>query len=872
MIFSWRWLLVAFALVVSCETNFAAGSAKEERAYAAAVGAFQDEMYDRAETLLAQFTQKYPNSSHIAEAGLLQAQAEFKQGKLTEAIARLTTGQTKAGKLADEYIYWIGEAQFQGSNYVAAAETFNSLAQDFPDSRLRLNAAVEAASAFSRAGDPASVVEFLQDTNGFFQQAAKLDPKNELVVRGWLLLAQAQFEQEDFAGEFAVLTTLAAQKLKPELNGQRAYLLYANRLAAGDFAAALVATTNLTEIARLAKDGGLRAEGAAARATVLAQMGRTDEAMAAFQENLTPDVPVAQQRQAVLKVAELGIAQKQFTVATNALEKFLAQFPGSPSADITLLTLGELHLKEFVAQPAFTNHLAEAQLRFNQFIGTFTNSIFLGKAYLDRGWCGALAGKTNESLADFKTATQMLPPSEDLAVARFKLGDALFVQKDFAGALTNYQSVVDDFTKFPAVAGTLVEQALYQSLRASLELKDMKSADAALSRILQLYPAGDLTDNAILLVGEGVAEMHRPVAARALFQKFEAQFPDSELRPQAQLAIARTYEQEQNWTNAIQRYIVWQQNFPTNELRPQVDYALALANFQSGNETNAFGLFTNFVAQFPTNDLAARVQWWVADYFFRNSDFVSAERNYKYVFQNWPASDLANQARLMAGRAAVARSDYAGGVSYFSKLEVDTNCPVELRVQATFAHGDALMRSDSTDTNNPLANFQAATGVFGQIVQLYPTNEWGALASFYIGECDVQLANYDAATNAYAQVFNSPAADIAARSQAKIGFGIALEKKAALATGDQQAALLKLARDNYLDVFDTSTGTHLRDGEVADDFWVKKAGLQALPLIQQLGGSNRDQVNGFIDHMERLFPQAKESLEKKRAALLSGKM
>ena len=126
-----------------------------------------------------------------------------------------------------------------------------------------------------------------------------------------------------------------------------------------------------------------------------------------------------------------------------------------------------------------------------------------------------------------------------------------------------------------------------------------------------------------------------------------------------------------------------------------------------------------------------------------------------------------------------------------------------------------------------------------------------------------------AATNAYAQVFNSTApANISARSQAQIGFGIALEKKAALATGTNQTALLQLALDNYLDVFDTSLGKNLRDGEVADPFWVKKAGLQALPLVEALGVADPGK---FFDHLERLFPQLKDSLEKKRAALLSAK-
>jgi len=220
----------------------------------------------------------------------------------------------------------------------------------------------------------------------------------------------------------------------------------------------------------------------------------------------------------------------------------------------------------------------------------------------------------------------------------------------------------------------------------------------------------------------------------------------------------------------------------------------------------------------------------------------------------------------MAGRAAVARQGYSDAIrDYFTKLEEDTNCLMELRVQATFAHGTALMRMDSTDTNNPLHNFQLATNVFSQICQLYPTNEFGALAWGEIGDCDLQLANYDAATNAYAQVVNSPSANIAARSQAQIGFGLALEKKAAAAAGGDQKALLELALKNYLDVFYEN---NLSNDEQADAFWTKKAGLQALPLIEGLGESPPDD---FFNRMENWLPQLKESLEKARAALPAAK-
>jgi tetratricopeptide (TPR) repeat protein len=296
-------------------------------------------------------------------------------------------------------------------------------------------------------------------------------------------------------------------------------------------------------------------------------------------------------------------------------------------------------------------------------------------------------------------------------------------------------------------------------------------------------------------------------------------------------------------------------------LQPQVDYSLAWANFQAGNKTNAFGLFTNFIAHFPASELAPQAQWWVADYFFNEADYVDAERNYELFYQNtnWQDSPLIYPARMMAGRAAVGRQDYNGAINnYFSKLEEDTNCLVDLRVQAAFAHGSALMRMDSTDTNNPLANFQPAIKVFGQIGGWDPTNQLVVPAMFEMGNCNLQLTNYDDATNDYAQVVGSTNASVSARSQAQIGIGIALEKKAELATGTNQTALLELALNNYVDVLHEK---NLRANEIADLIWVKKAGLQAAALAGTLG-EWESAVDIYV-RLKTLLPQLGSLLDKK---------
>jgi TolA-binding protein len=867
MAFLRQCFLIGFALVLGGESIFAS-STREERAYAAAVSAFQDEMWSRAATQLAQFAKKYPGSTNVPQARLLQAQAEFKQQDFAGAIGLLQTNLPAAKNLADQYVYWIGEAQFQGGDYSRAAASFISLAKYYPESPLRLRAVVEASSSFAQLREWPRIVTLLQAANGAFLRAVQMDPGSELVSRGQLLLAQAKFALEDFGGAAVALAAIDTQTLPSALDWQRLYLLCQVKLAAGETNAALVASTNLLQAARRGHEAGLAANlpaSVAMRAGILEKAGRAPEALAAYQQNLTNGAPVELQQQAILKIAALAAALAQFSDATNALENFLAQFPNSPAADIALLTLSELQLKAFVAQPADTNQLAAAQAGFAQFLNMFTNSPLAGQAHLDRGWCFWLAGKIPESAADFKAAVQKLPHSEDLAVARFKLGDALFAQKDFPGALENYLAVWEDFADFPAVAQTMGDRALYQSLRANLELGDLDSASNVLAQIQKNY-AGGPAQNSALLFGESWAELRSPPGARAQFARIAAQYPGSPLRPQVALAVVRTYELEKNWPAVITNYAGWLADFPTNALRPQVTYALAQANYQAGDETNALLLFTNFIAQYPANGLAPAAQWWVADHFFRAGDWADAERNYKAIFQNpdWKNSPLFWQSQMMAGRAALARLGYADAIGYFTGLAGDTNCPPELAVPARFAYGSTLMLMNPSDTNNLLANFQQATNLFGQIAQASPTNAWGAQAMIQSGNCDLQMNNFDAATNAYAQVFNSPSADVSARSQAQVGFGIALEKMAA--GGTNQNTLLAAALDNYLSVFN---GSNLRGDEAPDPFWLKKAGLQAAPLVGILNDPNAERK--FYGRLQAKLPQLAAGIEKKIAALPPGK-
>jgi tetratricopeptide (TPR) repeat protein len=348
-----------------------------------------------------------------------------------------------------------------------------------------------------------------------------------------------------------------------------------------------------------------------------------------------------------------------------------------------------------------------------------------------------------------------------------------------------------------------------------------------------------------------------------VFEDFLTRFPNSAREPQVRLAIGRTYELQREWPGAVQAYQSWLAKFGNDPERPRAEYALAYASYQAQNETNALEQFSRFLTQFPTNPLAPRAQWWRADYFFRNGDYVNAEKDYQLLFRTWPTNALAYEARMMAGRAAIARQSWLDAIGYFTNLTSDLNCPVELKVQALFAYGDALRRSQVTDTNNPLVNFEEARRVFAKVHDLNSTNAAAARAWGEIGDCGLQLAvqdprQYSAASNAFQQAVDAPAADVATRSQALIGLGLVAERLAERQAGSDAKRLLKQAQDYYLDVFYEK---HLRAGERSDLFWLKRAGLEAERLAETL--QEWPQAVRLSERLSELLPPLKSSLEKK---------
>ena len=517
------------------------------------------------------------------------------------------------------------------------------------------------------------------------------------------------------------------------------------------------------------------------------------------------------------------------------------------------MRLAEYYQRAEETRRAATNLLQQARIQFDQVIAN-TNGQFAARAQLDCGWClweeSQVSGSTNaiaDGLAAFRAAAEQLPHSADQAVARFKWADCQFTRAAYAGALTNYWMVATHYADLPSVRCDLVGPALYQIVRASIALGDLASADAAVTEILSQYPAGELNDRSLLLYGQALSRLSNPAAARIFFADFMKRFPQSLLLPEVELAIARTYEQEENWQESSRLYDEWVARHADHSSRPKAEFGRAWATYQAGKETNAFVLFTNYVAQFPSHNLAPLAQLWAGDYFYRQGNYAKAEESYQKVYQNtnWQRSELSFHAWMMAGRAAYARQGYNDAANYFRNLIdnlIKLDRPSSLLPEAYYALADTYIRYPESvpgSTNAP-DSFREAIVALDKIVREYPTHALAPLAWGRIGDCYLQLAaadaenesaNYAKASQAYSKASESERADVSCRSNAEVGLATVLEKQAEqlqLSPGER-TNLLNDALGHYLYVV---YGKNLREGEVADPFWLKVAAQAAARLAE----------------------------------------
>ncbi|MGO8696778.1 MAG: tetratricopeptide repeat protein [Limisphaerales bacterium] len=847
-------------------------SAEETNAFATAFNLFSGQHFSFAENSFSNFLAQFTNSPHRADAILYLARARLEQSNYNGAIDLLEANFASANNQARDYVFWIAKARLNAGDNERAAVGFSNYARSFPDAPARLEAAYGEADARARMDQWAEVIHLLQPTNGVFRLAAAGNAKSDFATMGALLLGEAFFAETNYSAAEKVVRGVETNGLKADFRWQRQFLTCQIELAEGEAQAALKDSTNLLDVSFGSRH---QAESVFLQGQILEKLGRRAEALQNYLQDLD-NLPDSIQGQAVAKTVQLTISlNTNAPAAAIPPLNLLARRPQTNGLEVARLSLGELYLQACLhppkpaessnAPPELTNGLELALTNFTVVIRDFPLSPLCPKAHLDRGWCYWAAGKNREAKSDFADAAVHLPFSEDRAMALFKLADAEIADRDYDGAATNYNLLLAQYQKFPAITNGLFDLALYQLAEADIHRGDDEGARAAVKKILEWFPGSYFGGRGLLLVGEDLdSQKSDYAAARKVFHDVAERSPDSTLAAEAQYAIARTYDHERNWPVAIGQYSQWITNYSRHPLLPEVEFSLGWAYDQAGMESNALTVFSNYVVRFPTNAQAAWAQNWVGDYHFDRQDYPAAEKDYQAVFQKFgEAGELPWRARLMAGKSALAHLAVEDARKYFLDIVNSTNAPAAVGDQGTFALGDVYFQLFQANTNNQTNLYNAITAL-SRLTNGAPTNAiaiqaLGRLGDYYQYWGDINsdtnksVPSYAEAAKLYEAVANLPASSTspADRCQAEVGLGVIAEKQ----------HLPEKALEHYFKVL------YEADPARVDPYWVDRAGEFAARLCE--AEQKWDRAIRIYRRVIETAPALGPILEKKIAAAQS---
>lgn len=879
-------VLAVFSLAARCATP------EETAAVEALRKMFADGLYEAVDRQSTEFVKQFPNSECLPEVWLIQARARMEIGRVDDAISILKETAERSAQKRDEFDFWHASALASKGDWKAAADAFGRFLDTHTNSPMRLQAAYHQAHAKHRAGDTAGAINLLSVPDGLFQKEAAAHPDEIWVQRGMLLLAELQLAAGRANEAESVLKQLESRSMPPDLAWQRSYLMARIHAAAQRWTETLACVTNLWTSVTNSVAPELQASAALIEGEALEKLGQHQAARLAYERALIKNAPASQRRTALQRIVAIGSAPANVPETAKWLESFVAGHPGDELLDIATFSIGELRLAQYralkqsveAAAPSggvsLSNLLQQARVQFDLIVTNHPSSQFIGHAYLYRGMCLWEEGTNRvvDMSTSFRKAAETLSDVALKTMATFKLADSQVLAGDFAAARSNYWVVATNQAAAPGWTNTLAAQALFQVVRTSIDMNDIAAATAAMQKLVEQYPADDLTSSAVLLLGHAHNRLGNSQTARSVFETFTNTFTNSVLLPEVRLEIAKTYEQQNLINEAISALKGWfgtyggQTNVPAS-LVARASFDLARLSYRAKPDTNAVSLLADFCAKFPDNPNVALAQYLIGEYYFSQGDYGKAELQFqnRAILQNTnPAMrEIAYRARLMAGRAAVARQSYRSARDHFDwiitngPLYVATSpIPISIVAEAYLFRGDTFTLEPAGGETNNLARFGEAINAFSKITDNWPTNELAYVAWGRIGECHLQLATQDAkryemAAEAFNKVIQSPAS-IAVRSQAEFELGVVREKQAVLLAEGERQPVLSQAMDHYLRIL---YGRNLRAGETPDPYWVKRAGLAAVELAESQ--NKADVAIGVCRRLLTEMPALRPRLEKK---------
>jgi len=705
--------------------------------YPSIEAALEDELYPLAEKQVWASLSIRQTSEEVADLTILLVRSLIGQERFDDAI--ILADESAHLLKQDAFAYWKARAHFEAGDFSAVFQPLETLSKKsaYAPAGLRLT------------GRAASTTDDLKAAEKAFELFEKKFPGNENAAQNLFDLANIQLERgRESAAEKTMHKLL--QRFPDTVLADSVRLLLARELIADEGgkergeAAELLEQLGTDEAAH----SRLRIAAWVELAALEQRAGRSAVAAGALlnAETLT-DKAALRARQKTAR-ANLLIDEGKPQEALALFDEAMQAAPDERLTADILLQKAEALLK--------TGQFDSAENAFQAYLNVTTDPELEARALFGKGWSLWEQARYEEAATAFENTAAKCTDPDRCATAWLKAGDARLAAEQAGMAAENYRQLLEKHPGHPLSA-----HAVYQYGISLLRAGETEQARLAFAKAEADFPTSAFAPRAALQLAEGFKREKNWDLALQEYRRVAKQYTNATTQATALHQEGLVLFGFDRFEAALENFQTVSETYPDSPEAPQATYMRGECHYRQGNTATALELFRLFIETYPTSRWTPEILFRLGEHAYNRGDYTQAQIPFMDLVARFPENALTDDAIFWAGNALLQQDSFLEAFTLYSRLAKEYP-ESALLLETRFAQGEALTQ---------LGEFSRAILAYQEVIKTAPDDPLADRARGRLGDCfftlgTAETARYQEAIEAYQALYKRPAAPFALKLQA----------------------------------------------------------------------------------------------------------
>lgn len=586
----------------------------EQELFLVAEKAFEDGFYDVAIRYIDQLMQQFPQTDKRVQAHILLGQCYFFKNQYLKAY-EIFQSLTGYNEYNDAVLFWLGETNLKGSDYLQADKQYNQLINLYPDSAYVPQAFYSLGWSYFEQGKYAEAKKiFLKLINQF--------PLHQLAEDAAFKVGETEYNAKNYENaiqyfkEFLLKYPQSSRHAESYFFVAESYYYLENTLEA---------ITYYAKAADISYDNQLTLMSKVSLGWSYLKLGKHALAKQYFDEaqKLAKEKGISSD-DVYLGQANLYSETEEYPKALEAYTYLIENFPDSHRLADAYLGRANIYyqLKDY------THAVRDYRVVIDKYTRDITKQEIVEKSYFGLAWTYLKAGQPDLSIEMFKTIKDKAESKTVKVSALTQIGDAYQDLGQFEKALEVYDQIMTDYPESPYID--------YVQYRQGITLLKMNKIDAA----------------------------------TLSFQTLQTNFPQSKYLNEVQYYLAVSYFNKEAWIEAKEKTLEFIKNVqPPNELLAEANYILGLSLYNLKDYTNAIETFQKIMKNFPEEAAVVRnSELNMAKCFYKMKNPEEAKKILKLIPLKYADSEVAEEAFILLGDYTLDEGDLDNALIYYQEI------------------------------------------------------------------------------------------------------------------------------------------------------------------------------------------------------------